>query len=503
MKTITNESNIVNNNLLSAAKVVTDGGLAASRSNQQDLSRTERTPGMVAVSKPTQDGRTEGDSPCLPSPLSKTDFSAEASQQIHTESNSENSEKTGYIPHWNSLVSLLRPEHPYFADKQGNLNGFYSYEHNDKVDGKTFLYPVMAKHSRANPYHRYLAARSHTGRTMGQLRAVIDTNTLKDFRQLDLVITFPREISEELAARGKRGINCAWSMYRKLWAELPVILGIQGDLAGMVNLHIWNTKIPLNPHFHFHVIVLNYSRVIDGDNKSLVKWFGFGINKTYKNKAGKKRTGPVALSDNQLDAIKEAWTKIVRASCKRNKIECKYLDNTTSDERPVEIENTDTLMASKSQLLDLYADYVKWETPAKFIHKINYQRRHWVEDYVKYTEKYPDCSNPPEWLEHYSNTVRVFGWWKQLKAFGGDKDLEAEPKIDFNTGEDLIYREHITKFSDIETLPLFCYDCFKGHPVIEALDSNDVAWLRGCFEKDLMDKYGSSDDYGPGGVYDV
>ena len=31
----------------------------------------------------------------------------------------------------------------------------------------------------------------------------------------------------------------------------------------------------------------------------------------------------------------------------------------------------------------------------------------------------------------------MFGFWKQLKVFGGDKDLEAEPKIDFNTGEEL------------------------------------------------------------------
>ena len=343
----------------------------------------------------------------------------------------------------------------------------------------------MAKHSRENPYHRYLAARSHTGRVMGQLRSVLETNTLKDFRQLDLVITFPREVSEELAARGKRGINCAWSMYRKLWAELSVVLGVDGALAGMVNLHVWKTETPLNPHFHFHVIILNYYRAGDGDDKSLVKWFGFEINKTYVNKEGKKRTGPVALSDGQLVAIKEAWTKIVRASCKRNKIECKYLSTPEAD-----------------KLLNLYADYVKWETPSKFIHKINYQRRHWVEDYVKFTEKYPDCSNPPAWLESYSNTVRVFGWWKQLKAFTGDKDLEAEPKIDFNTGEELIYQEHITKFEGIEDLPLFCYDCFKGHPVIAALDSNDITWLKGCFEKDMADKY-LSNDYGPGGIYDV
>lgn len=476
MKTITNESNIVNNSLPSAVEVVTDGGLAISRSNRQALSRTERTGGDLAVSKPTQDGRMEGTHPCLPSSISQAEFSAEASTQTHTESNSENSEKTGYIPHWNNLVSLLRPEHPYFADKLGSLNGFYSYSHKNKPDGKTFLYPVMAKHSRENPYHRYLAARSHTGRTMGQLRAVIEANSLKDFQQLDLVITFPRQISEELAARGKRGINYAWSMYRKLWAELPSILNIDGDLAGMVNLHIWKTETPLNPHFHFHVIVLNYYRHVAGNDSSLVKWFGFGINKTYINKAGKKRTGPMPLSNSQLIAIKETWTKIVRASCKRNKIECNYLNTTEA-----------------SKLLNLYVDFVQWETPSKFIHKINYQRRHWVEDYVKYTEKYPNCPNPPVWLENYSNTVRVFGWWKQLKVFGGDNDLEAEPKIDVNTGEPLIYEEHITKFSDIETLPLYCYDCFKGHPVIAALDNNDIAWLKSCFEVDLMDKYANED----------
>jgi hypothetical protein len=504
MNTIDNESNIVNNSLPSAAEVVTDGGLATSRSNQQTLIRTERTPGMVAVSKPTQEERTEGNSPCLPSLHSKANFSAEASQQIHTKNNSENCEKTGYIPHWNSLVSLLQPEHPYFADKLGSLNGFYSYSHKDKPDGKVFLYPVMAKHNRENPYHYYLAARSHTGRTMGQLRSVIETNNLEDFRQLDLVMTFPREISEQLAiltkeptnacphpVHGGKGRDIAWNCWRKLWTELPAILGIDGDLAGMTNLHIWKTETPLNPHFHFHVIILNHYRAGDGDDKSLVKWFGFGINKTYVNKDGKKRTGPVPLSDRELEVIKQSWTKIVRASCKRNKIKCSYLDGTVEADK----------------LLNLYVDYVKWDMPSKFIHKLNYQRRHWIEDYVKFTEKYPDCPNPLAWLEHYSNTVRVFGWWKQLKAFGGDKDLDAEPKIDFNTGEELAYEEHITNFSEIETLPLFCYDCYKGHPVISALDSNDIAWLKGCFEKDMMDKYGpaegDSNDYGSGGKYDV
>ena len=77
---------------------------------------------MAAVSKPTQDGRMEGASPCLPSPPSYADFSAEASQQIQTESNSENSGKTGYIPSlefisFHCLSLIIRILH----DKQGSL----------------------------------------------------------------------------------------------------------------------------------------------------------------------------------------------------------------------------------------------------------------------------------------------------------------------------------------------------------------------------------------------
>ena len=44
------------------------------------------------------------------SPKHSTDFSDSAfeSGETHTESNTENCVKTGYIPHWNSLVSLLQ-----------------------------------------------------------------------------------------------------------------------------------------------------------------------------------------------------------------------------------------------------------------------------------------------------------------------------------------------------------------------------------------------------------
>ena len=267
-------------------------------------------------------------------------------------------------------------------------------------------------------------------------------------------------------------------MFRKLWAKLSVIMGIEGELAGMVNLHIWKTENPLQPHFHFHVIILNYYRIGDGVDEKLVKLFGFGINKSYTNEANKTRTGPVALSDSQLEAVKKDWTKIVRNSCKRNKIKCNYLDG-----------NVET-----DKMLNLYVDYVKLDQISKFIHKLNYQRRHWSEDYVRFTEKNPDCSNPPDWLESYSNTVRVFGFWKQLKVFGGDKDLEAEPKIDFNTGEELEYQEHLKGFTEIEYISLFCYDGWKGRPIINELDANDVAWLKNCFPPDLMDKDGD-----PGG----
>jgi len=185
----------------------------------------------------------------------------------------------------------------------------------------------------------------------------------------------------------------------------------------------------------------------------------------------------VAFSVDELKVIKNEWTKIVRDSCRRNKLECRYLNSGEID-----------------KALNVFIDFVKWDQAPKFIHKINYQKRHWVEDYVKFTEQNPNCPNPPEWLQHYSNTSRAFGWWKQLKAFGGGNDLKPEPKIDCNTGEELVYVRHVNSFLDLQDLPLYCYDNCKGKPIIAPLNSNDVAWLKSCFAANLYDKY-----YDPGG----
>lgn len=455
MKSVNNEFGIVNNQP-SADELVADGSLANARSNRLGKNRTERTPGTVAVSRPMQDGRTEGAHPCLPSPFSQANFPAEASTQIQSETNrNELKDRDAYIVHWKSLRTLLRPMHSWFRNKQAYILTWSLYRHQDTHDGKVFAFPKVKCDSRNNPYRRYQLARSHSGRTIAQLAGVIANNKLSDVRLASLVFTFPREVSEQLAERGDKGRAMAWNCWRKLWAEFPELAGADNELAAMVNLHLWKTERPIDPHFHFHVLIPNYSR---GEDDTWHKWFGTGEGKRYIGGDGEIRVGGVPLSDDELQTVKETWTGIVKASCKRNGLKCKYFGN--------------------GQALNVYCDYAKWENgegKAKFIHKVSYQRRHWTEDYANYSADNTDCQNPPAWLEKYNNVSRAFGWWKAMKSLAEGAELPEDGKIDIFTGEPLV--RGAGGPIDFETCNLWSYDSVKGLPDVRRLTTDDMEWL--------------------------
>ena len=455
MKSIEQDCNFVNNRP-SADALVADGSLANARSNRPDINRTERTGGNLAVSKPTEKGRTEGSLPCLPSPFSQPNFSPEASPQIQSEeTGNSRQDRDTYIVHWKALRTLLRPVGNWFKDKQAYILAWSLYRHQDTQDGKVFAFPKVKCDSRNNPYKRYQLARSHSGRTIAQLAGVIANNKLTDVRLASLVFTFPREVSEQLADSGDKGRAMAWNCWRKLWAEFPELAGADDELAAMVNLHLWKTERPIDPHFHFHVLIPNYSRNEDG---VWLKWFGAGKGKKYVSSKDEVRTGGIPLSDDELQAVKNVWTGIVKASCKRNGLKCKYFEN--------------------GQPLNVYVDYAKWENgegKAKFIHKVSYQRRHWTEDYAHYSADKTDCPDPPAWLEKYNNISRAFGWWKAMKSLAEGAELPEDGKIDIFTGEPLV--RGAGGPIDWETCNLWSYDSVKGLPDVRRLSAEDMEWL--------------------------
>ena len=375
-----------------------------------------------------------------------------------------------------TLHTLLQPQHKYFENKQAYITEFASYKL--KEDSEHFLlYPKVKGDTqyatKNNPFRKYQLSRAHAGATVGLVKGVIDTWHLDDFRLASPVFTMPAEMSQGLAERGERGRQIAWSLFRKFYLQdIPQILGMPGAQFGaLVNLHVWKTSNPLQPHFHFHVLLSNHALINSNDlydeegkpGQVLSKWFGKGIMKQCQNeKTSNIRRGYVPFSDTELLSLKIAWTKRLRASCKRNGIECSYFNNPDG-------------------LAEVYVDFVTWSDgigKAKFIHKINYQRRNWIEDYTKYTVEHPDCDNPPQWLEGYQNKGRPFGWWCNLSTLGFTEDDKS--KLSPFDCEPMVYigATPLTAILGRSEGVLAGLEMVKGVPVVTQLNIEDLTWLR-------------------------
>ena len=368
------------------------------------------------------------------------------------------------VANYRVLRELLQPKHDYFADKWGWLKSFYEYKFTAASAGSVY-YPVVtyddAYAKKNNPYRKYELSRSHSGRTVEQLKGVIDTNKLADVRLAEVTVTIPAAVSAELAARGDAGRRIFWAFFAKwLKVDFVAICGIAGELAILANQHTWLTKKPVKPHNHAHVAILNY-QVING---KLEKWFGLGLGKLYRDDSGKVRRGPVAVSYTQLEALKIAAADRLRAACRRNGIS----------------------LASIPDKLDInFNPAAVWDKPdgrARIIHWLNYMRRSPLEDYAKYSNENPSCPGPPEFITGYRNISRPFGWWKRLKDYGGvvaKAQAGDIQKISPVTGEAMVYIGPATLagLMSAPAGPLYAFDMVKGLPVVTQLDLVALAWL--------------------------
>ena len=154
------------------------------------------------------------------------------------------------------LQHLLRPKHRYYADKWGSVASFAAYEDSD--ENKCLLYPKVKITHRENPYRKMQLRRQTTGRTARAMLALVENNRLYDFRVADIVLTYPREASEYLAKKGKRGREYAWRVEKRFWRDMAAVGLSDPGAARSVNLHPWKTENPLLPHFHFHEMIPNY-----------------------------------------------------------------------------------------------------------------------------------------------------------------------------------------------------------------------------------------------------
>jgi hypothetical protein len=186
------------------------------------------------------------------------------------------------------------------------------------------------------------------------------------------------------------------------------------------------------------------------------KWFGDGILKQRVNDDDLVQNGYFPFSSVEMSAMKQLWTDLIRKMCAKNHIECAYFDDSEA-------------------LLDVNVSFFSLDDRTRLASRLNYQRRHWIEDYTLYTLKQPDCEDPPAWLETYNNRARCFGWWLWLSLLGGIQSTELTPKRDYETGTELVGAGQCTSFANLE---LWSLETIKGRAVNSRLNGADIEWLK-------------------------
>lgn len=382
---------------------------------------------------------------------------------------------------YRELRELLQPRHSYFSDKRGFLVDFASYKHSEDCK-KLLCYPRVKCESRQNPFRLRQLARANTGRTVSKFDNVIKAWELTDFAVTTLEVTFPKEISEWLVLQ-KNGKQMAWRLWSKFWNEdLQTIDEYSSGQAAHVNLHVWRTECPIEPHVHFHAMIPNYRMVLHSDNEP--DWYIMLKDSPHPMKLERRpwhrqRGGSlVPYGDDGLQELKRRWWDRVKRFARRKKIiwsEYREIDGG-------ELEPN----------INLYVNYISRvgsSGRAKFMHRLNYAKRNPMEDYAHYSNRHLVCPDPPVWLEGYSNRPRVFGWWRELAAvLRGCKPMDSKEKLSPFTAEPMIYNYHVD-LSVLESFEVGALSFWKGRPWVYDLKPEDMTWLRSV----MWDKYAGSD----------
>ncbi len=396
----------------------------------------ERTPGAVAVSEVRGEGSEGGNS--------FSDTSLTNSFPLTGQTGVKITRLVGY----KKLKALLQPVHSYFTDKFAWITHFNLYSD----ESRELVYPVVKAEHKNNPYRRQRLSHKASQRTFKRIRQFAENNKWQDFMVAGVVTTMPKFMSEYLAGQGDKGRDMAWRLFEGYWSEdWPAVVGQDIELGSHTNLHLWRTAVPTEAHFHFHSLIPNYglvvSKEIDEDGKAALefkRWAWF-----------RQRGGAlVPFSNAQLEKLKELWRLRLERFCKRHGIEFKV------------------------QQIDIFVEYIDdW---GKLLHRLNYNGRHWSENYAEYSNEHPDCPDPPEWLEGYENRARCKGWWSNLKQLTvGDTEKE---KISPYTGEPMTFVQKIGLQPLVEDRTLGYVEFVKGKPFEGGFTKIDIKWLEGVMD---------------------
>ena len=425
------------------------------------------------------------------------------------------------------LRNLLQPKHPYFENKWAEVKYWTRYI--DEVQGCDLVYPKVTTFHRENPYRRYQLNRQCSARAVKAVFRLIESYRLPGFRVTDIETTMPAATSAFLASKGKRGRDMAWSMNDRFWLDL-VDNGLVGaGHARRSNLHTWKTDCPLEPHFHFHELLPNYERVggalaaVDMPPYACSKcgctlWVEVGLAQWQcatcypvedkpvfqKREWSRQRGGTmVPWSDRELPLVKAIWLNVqinyARKYCIQGAWDCQLKLLRFQRRRGLKglVRLVSFLGHFNKGLVDVYVSFVKLNHNlgrARFVNKLSYNGRHSVEDYAVYSNKNPDCSMPPEFIQHYDNKARLHGWWRDIKKIVILSVSKEKEKLSPYNAEPMkylgrYYTSELLFDGDLYgEMKLVGVDIIRGSPVERLLTEEDLDWLKGvAFQSWMFD----------------
>ena len=255
----------------------------------------------------------------------------------------------------------------------------------------------------------------------------------------------------------------AWRLFNRFWHEDYSTLDNEGEgQAAYVNLHKWKTEEPIKPHYHFHCLVPNYRLVENGNyqDEEGNTAIEFKQKSYYQQKGGSL----VPFSDEVRDLMKRRWhSRLVKFATRHG-----MRDAVPEDYKKINI----------------FVEYCAWgdsrRDKARLMNKLNYQSRHWLEDYAEYSNEHLDCADPPKWLESYNNNARVFGWWREMSSLTRGVEMESKEKLSPLDGEPMEYQSTIS----LEGLMwrsggrLGTLESYKGQPLFGDLTPGDIDWMK-------------------------
>lgn len=365
---------------------------------------------------------------------------------------------TNCIVRFFDIKPLLRPTHPFFKDKQGFIEDYAAYK-TDPDSEHFLLYPKCKYEHRNNPHRRFRLSRSNTARTFKKLSDLKEACHLANLKFINLDLTLAKELSQWLD-RQPGGLEMAWRLFSK-WLDncLAPLMPQDSTMALWAVLHFWSTKDPLEPHFHFHICLLNYVEVPAFDDPE--------NGQTYKLV---ERLFPVN-EDGKRTPFTKAQLAGLRAGSRRLQANFAYY------------HRIDAPSLALDQEADLYAAYMNFNKPddiRHIIHRLKYVTRPPIVDYAKASNKKPHYPDPTERILKYTTRLRTFGYAKRLKPLIGEMADSEICKLSPLTGKKM---EYIARYTREEVLyhaggKLGRLDFRKGKPIFGELTEQDLAWLK-------------------------